>query len=206
MSLQQKIKNIVFYYIKNHYNKYLTENNIRFIPDNEIKDVIDNFYKTETKNLKQFIRETLKKMMDDNYPGALVENIIYEIFEDEEFAKKRVCMEIKLYQDNNKEQLENEILHNSYEVYLTPNKEHGLGLIINIDNEGIFVKDFKKIDDIILPAQKCELINIGDRLIRINETDLNTMNINDSIALLKNYNSKNEEVTLQFLNQVKLNA
>ena len=206
MSLQEKIKNIVFYYIKNHYKNYLNTHNLKYIPEDEIKNVIDEFYKTESKSLKQFIRTTLEKMMEDNYPGALVENIIYEIFEDEEFAKNRVVMEIKIYQENNKEELENEILNNSYEVYLTPNSKHGLGLIINIDDDGILVKDFKKIDNIILPAQKCTMISIGDRLIKINEHDLNQMTIKDSINLLKNYNSKSEEVTLKFLNKINIRS
>lgn len=206
MSLQEKIKNIVFYYIKNHYKNYLNTHNLKYIPEDEIKNVIDEFYKTESKSLKQFIRTTLEKMMEDNYPGALVENIIYEIFEDEEFAKNRVVMEIKIYQENNKEELENEILNNSYEVYLTPNSKHGLGLVINIDDDGILVKDFKKIDNIILPAQKCTMISIGDRLIKINEHDLNQMTIKDSINLLKNYNSKSEEVTLKFLNKINIRS
>ena len=206
MSLQEKIKNIVFYYIKNHYKNYLNTHNLKYIPEDEIKNVIDEFYKTESKSLKQFIRTTLEKMMEDNYPGALVENVIYEIFEDEEFAKNRVVMEIKIYQENNKDELENQILNNSYEVYLTPNPEHGLGLVINIDDDGILVKDFKKIDNIILPAQKCTMISIGDRLIKINEHDLNQMTIKDSINLLKNYNSKSEEVTLQFLNKINIRS
>jgi hypothetical protein len=206
MSLQQKIKNIVFYYIKNHYKNYLNTNNLKYIPEDDIEEVINQFYKNESKNLKQFIRTTLEKMMEDNYPGALVENIIYEIFEDEEFAKNRVIMEIKMYQENNKEELENEILNNSYEVYLTPNSEHGLGLVINIDDDGILVKDFKKINNITLPAEKCTMISIGDRLIKINEHDLNKMTIKDSINLLKNYNSKSEEVTLQFLNKINIRS
>ena len=206
MSLQIKIKNIVFFYIKNHYKNYLKTHNLKYIPEDDIENVINDFYKNESKNLKQFIRNTLEKMMDDNYPGPLVENIIYEIFEDEEFAKKRVIMEIKLYQENNKEELENEILNNSYEVYLTPNSKHGLGLIINIDEEGILVKDFKKIDNLTLPAQRCGMISVGDRLIKINNNDLNQMSVKDSIDTLKNYNSKSEEVTLQFLNKISIKS
>lgn len=207
MSLQQKIKNIVFYYIKIHYKNYLNDNNLKYIPDEQIENVINDFYKNESKNLKQFIRTTLEKMMEDDYPGALVENIIYEIFEDEDFAKKRVIMEIKMYQDTNKDSLNNEILNNSYEVYLKPNKEHGLGLIVNIDDDGIYVKDFKKIDNNTLPAQNCNMINIGDKLIKINEHDLNILTIKDSIELLKNYNSKcDQEITLQFLNKIKINS
>lgn len=203
MSLHKKIKNIIFYYIKIHYKEYLQKHSLKYIPNEEIKKVIDDFYLHESKNLKQFIRETLEKMMDEDYPGPIVENIIFEIFEDAELAKKRVCMEIQLYQDNNREMLEKEILNNSYEVYLTPNKEYGLGLVINIENDGIFVKDFKKIDGIVLPAEKCDMIHVGDRLIKINEYDLNSMPIQEAVNLIKNYNSKTEEVSLQFLNQVK---
>ena len=203
MSLHKKIKNIIFYYIKIHYKEYLQKHSLKYIPNEEIKKVIDDFYLHESKNLKQFIRETLEKMMEEDYPGPIVENIIFEIFEDEELAKKRVCMEIQLYQDNNREMLEKEILNNSYEVYLTPNQDYGLGLVINIENDGIFVKNFKKIDGIVLPAEKCDMIHVGDRLIKINEYDLNSMPIQEAVNLIKNYNSKTEEVSLQLLNQVK---
>ena len=51
-------------------------------------------YIDKKKDLQQFIKSCLKEMMIDNYPGVLVENIIYDIFSDEEIAIKG-ALEIK---------------------------------------------------------------------------------------------------------------
>ena len=41
-------------------------------------------------------------MYQENYNSAVVENIIYEIFDDEELAKNRVILEIKSFQEHQK--------------------------------------------------------------------------------------------------------
>ena len=72
MSLQQKVRNIVFYFIKKEYKEYLNKNSLKYIEKDNISDVVDEFYIKKEKVLKKFIRTNLKRMMKDNYPGALM--------------------------------------------------------------------------------------------------------------------------------------
>ena len=98
-TIQKNIKDLIFFYIKTNYNNYLEENKIQFIPDDKINDVISQLYIQRKEHLKGFIKESLKKMLKENYPGDLVVlNILLEIFADDELCKNRLITEIKLHQ------------------------------------------------------------------------------------------------------------
>tara|TARA_Y100000589_G_scaffold1556_1_gene1407 strand:+ start:3829 stop:4179 length:351 start_codon:yes stop_codon:yes gene_type:complete len=100
MSLQENIRNIIFYYVKGTYKKYLKDNNLSLIEKEEIKNVVNNLYSDRRKDLENFIKINLKHMMKENYPGDLVVNpVIWDIFDDEDLAKNRVVMEIEMYQN-----------------------------------------------------------------------------------------------------------
>ncbi len=201
MTLEKKIGNLLFYYIKNKYKEYLSNNSLKYIEDDKLYDVVSDFYNNNDKDIKIFIRESLKKMLQ-NYPGPIVENILLEIFSDKELAINRVINEVKLFQDCNKEELENQILNNSYEVYLTPHEEEGLGLSLNVSTDEIKVIGFKKSkNNKSLPAENCSLIKIGDRLININNENVNDLGIDKAIKLLKKVNIDNKEITLKLLNK-----
>ena len=44
------IQDLIFFYVKENYNKYLTENSIQSIPEKDIMKIIDSIY-TERKNI-----------------------------------------------------------------------------------------------------------------------------------------------------------
>ena len=103
-TIQQNIKDLIFFYIKTNYDNYLTENEIKFIPDDKINEVISKLYTERKEHLKSFIKESLKKMLKNEYPGdLLVLNILMEIFSDDELCKNRLITEIKLHQQQVKE-------------------------------------------------------------------------------------------------------
>ena len=204
MTIEKKITNILFYYIKNKYRKYLSDNSLRYIDKKDVRRIVSDFYNNDEKEIKTFIRESLKKMMHD-YPGPLVENIILEIFSDKEIAINRVCMEIDLFQESNKDELEKQILNNSYEVYLTPDTKLGLGLSLNLTTDEIRIVGFKKGENNEkLPAEHCDLIKIGDRLVMINDNNIDDMGVNDALEMLKNISFKNKEITLKLLNKTTI--
>jgi hypothetical protein len=101
-NLPNTIKNIVFYYIKTHYNDYLSRNNLQFIEDNELPTVINNLYDTNSLDLKKYIRGTMRKNFPDydrNFTlKTSTEEIILEMFEDPEYSKNRLVLEIQNYQ------------------------------------------------------------------------------------------------------------
>jgi C-terminal processing protease CtpA/Prc len=197
MSLQEKVKNIVFYFIKKEYKLYLDKHQVKYIEECDLEDVVDNFYIKKEKVLKEFIRTNLKKMMKDKYPGALVENIIYDIFEDEHLAKNRIVLEIKQFQKSKSNTF---LSTNLYEVKIKPDEKHGLGINLSINNEKIIVDGFKKNpdDNSGLPAELSGLINVGDELVEIDNNNLTIMKINRVVEVLKGMNNKNGEVDIKF--------
>lgn len=103
-TIQKNIKDLIFFYIKTNYNNYLEENKLQFIQDDKINEVISQLYVKRKEHLKSFVKESLKKMLKENYPGDLVVlNILLEIFSDDELCKNRLITEIKLHQQQIKD-------------------------------------------------------------------------------------------------------
>lgn len=103
-TIQKNIKDLIFFYIKTNYNNYLEENKIEIIPDNKIDEIISKLYLERKEHLKVFIKESLKKILKNEYPGDLVVlNILLEIFADDELCKNRLITEIRLHQQKIKE-------------------------------------------------------------------------------------------------------
>lgn len=181
MSLQEKIRNIIFYYVKNQYNTYLEENNLKFINENELHNIITKLYVEQKKDLQSFIKKCLKEMMQENYPGALVENIIFEIFQDQEMAVNRVTLEIKKYQEYILTNISKE-----YEVTVPIDPDYGLGLSIDFFDNDVIVKNYKRNSkNKVLPAEESGLISIGDSLIKINEQSLEEIDTEKKIDIVK---------------------
>ena len=181
MSLQEKIRNIIFYYVKTQYNTYLQENNLKYINDGELKGIISKLYVEQKKDLQLFIKNCLKEMMQDNYPGALVENIIYEIFQDQDMAVNRVTLEIKKYQQYILDNISKE-----YEISVPIDPDYGIGLKIDFFDNDVIVKNYKRNSkNKVLPAEESGLISIGDSLIRINDQSLEDIDTNEKINIVK---------------------
>ena len=203
MSLQEKIKNIIFYFIKKQYNNYLKLNKIKYIPDDNLNNVVNNLYNTKRKEIKQFIRACLKEMMGKNYPGALVENIIYDIFQDEGLAKNRVILEISNYQQCLKNKNMN--THNQ-NVNLLVDKKYGIGISLDFSFRDIIVKNFKRNpeNNLFLPAEKNGNINIGDSIISINNINLEVLETSKIIELLKKCLLSSETIKLGIRRYTKI--
>lgn len=104
INLPEIIKNITFHFIKIHYNKYLEDNNLKKIPENDLENVINNLYDDKQKDLKKYIRGTMRKNFPDYNTNFTLktstEEILLEIFDDPDYAKSRLVLEIKNYQNN----------------------------------------------------------------------------------------------------------
>lgn len=193
MSLQEKIRNIIFYYVKTQYNTYLQENNLKYINDGELNGIISKLYVEQKKDLQLFIKNCLKEMMQDNYPGALVENIMYEIFQDQDMAVNRVTLEIKKYQQYIIENTSKE-----YEISVPIDPDYGIGLKIDFLENDVIVKNYKRNSkNKVLPAEGSGLISIGDSLIKINDQNLEDIETNEKINIVK-MAMKNDFIKLKF--------
>lgn len=104
-NLERTIKDLVIFYIKENYNKYLQENNIKKIESDKLKIVISDMYYPKKDDLKEFVKNCMKEITKDNsdeYPGDLIiNNIFFDIYQDDELNINRIYNEIKLFQENN---------------------------------------------------------------------------------------------------------
>ena len=100
--LERTIKDLVIFYVKENYNNYLKENNLKKIDKNKIKEIISNLYYPKKDHLKKFVKESMKELWKGDYPGDLViDNIFFDIYQDDELNINRISVEIELHQENN---------------------------------------------------------------------------------------------------------
>ena len=100
--LERTVKDLVIFYVKENYNNYLKENKIEKIDKDKIKSVISDLYYPKKDHLKQFVKESMKELWKDEYPGDLIiDNIFFSIYQDDQFNINRICVEIELHQENN---------------------------------------------------------------------------------------------------------
>lgn len=97
-NLTSMIKDITYFFIKYYYDKELTDTNQKKLPEQNLKEMIDKLYIEKGNDLKKYIRDTLKDNLGNNYNSFAVENIILEMFNDPEYSKYRVLLEILEYQ------------------------------------------------------------------------------------------------------------
>jgi len=101
-TLFQNVKELLIFYVKTNYDKYLDDNNIKSIKDDEIKPVISGLYYDRKDHVKEFILQSLKKVLNEEYPGDVIVNgVLNEVFEDNELCINRLVIEIQLHQKNN---------------------------------------------------------------------------------------------------------
>lgn len=101
-NLPNTIRNITFHFVKVHYNKYLEEHDLKKIDKSKIPDVVNELYEEKEQDLKKYIRGTMRKNFPDydkNFTlKTSTEEIILEMFDDPDFSKNRIIIEIENYQ------------------------------------------------------------------------------------------------------------
>ena len=70
--------------------------------EEKIKSVISELYYPKKDHLKQFVKDSMKELWKDEYPGDLIiSNILNDILRDDQLCKRTLINEIDLYQKNN---------------------------------------------------------------------------------------------------------
>lgn len=97
--LTESVQTLAYNFAKYHYNKYLETKHISKIEETDILSVVEGIFTDEkSKELKLFIRKSLKNICGDNYNSFAVENIINEMFSDKKLVIERICLEIRNFQ------------------------------------------------------------------------------------------------------------
>lgn len=99
-TLTTLVKEITYHYIKHFYDKKLKEENVQKIPNDDVKKFVNEMYVVKKIDLQQYIKQSLKDTLGEQYPKMQANMLILEMFQDPDFAKERVINEIIQYQDN----------------------------------------------------------------------------------------------------------
>ena len=100
---EKLVQDLILFYVKENYNTYLKEHSVEFISEDKLDTVINDLYSERKDHLKEFIKTSLKKIMGDDYPGdLLINNMLIDIFRDDQLCKNRIKLEITEYQKSMK--------------------------------------------------------------------------------------------------------
>uniref|UniRef100_A0A6C0EZR1 Uncharacterized protein n=1 Tax=viral metagenome TaxID=1070528 RepID=A0A6C0EZR1_9ZZZZ len=94
------VKDVTYFYIKYYYEQELEKTKQTKLSENDLRMMINNLYQEKSLDLKKYIRDTLKENLKESYSSFSVENILLEMFNDPEYSKQRVFLEIMEYQNN----------------------------------------------------------------------------------------------------------
>jgi uncharacterized protein (UPF0335 family) len=97
-NLTTMVRDITYYFIKYYYDKEIQTSGNKVLPEEQLREMIDRLYAEKTGELKKYIRDTLKENLGAGYSSLAVENILLEMFNDPEYSKLRVLLEIVEYQ------------------------------------------------------------------------------------------------------------
>jgi hypothetical protein len=97
-NLTTMVRDITYYFIKFYYDKELQTTGQKVLSEGDLQYMIDRLYNEKASDLKKYIRDTLKENLGAGYSSLATENILLEMFNDPEYSKQRVLLEILEFQ------------------------------------------------------------------------------------------------------------
>ena len=98
-TLEKRIRDLIHYFVKENYNHYLKTHDIRTIEVIDIPNVVDELYSLKKDHIKVFVKQSLQVMLQDEMPqDFIINNLLSDIFRDDELCKNRLTVEIKMHQ------------------------------------------------------------------------------------------------------------
>ena len=98
-TLEKRIRDIIHFYVKENYNHHLQSKQIKTILEGDIPTVVDELYTQKKDHIQVFVKDSLKAMLKDEIPEEyIINNLLSEVFRDDELCKNRLTMEIKVHQ------------------------------------------------------------------------------------------------------------
>jgi len=98
-TLEKRIRDLIHFYVKENYNHYLKVHELPTIQEKDIPKVVNELYSLKKDHIQIFVKDSLKVMLQDEMPqDYIINNLLTEIFRDDELCKNRLTTEIKIHQ------------------------------------------------------------------------------------------------------------
>ena len=99
-SLLTTIKELLTFYIKTNYEKYLVDHKLNYLEKDKINGIISEIYYDKKEHSKIFVKESMKQMYKEEYPGdSNINLLLYDIYEEDSLMIKKMENEIIRYQE-----------------------------------------------------------------------------------------------------------
>jgi hypothetical protein len=100
-TIEKHIRDLIHFYVKENYNHYLDKNNLKTISEEDIPDVVNELYSQKKDHIQIFVKDSLKLMLKDEMPEEfIINNLLSDIFRDDELCKNRLKIEIQVHQQS----------------------------------------------------------------------------------------------------------
>jgi len=98
-TLEKRIRDLIHFFVKENYNHHLKINNISTISEGDIPTVVNELYTEKKDHIQVFVKSSLQVMLKDEMPEEyIINNLLSEIFRDDELCKNRLTIEINMHQ------------------------------------------------------------------------------------------------------------
>ena len=98
-TLEKRIRDLIHFYVKENYNHHLKSKNISTIAEEDIPKVVEELYTDKKSHIQGFVKSSLQVMLKDEMPEEyIINNLLSEVFRDDELCKNRLTIEIKVHQ------------------------------------------------------------------------------------------------------------
>ena len=171
-TILESIKCCAFDIIEDEYKNYLQSNKLLALTRIKLVSIIEDYYATNSKTIKSRIRENLKTIYKDEYNSLVVENILLDLFQDQELNIIKITNEILTIQEKNMQQFTIPIVNNSLNLNISLVDGY---IIINCTNP----KNIQGYDEVY------ESINKYKFLYSINNDILQCYPDNEKINIIK---------------------
>lgn len=95
-TVQGHIKDLLIFYIDTNYNHYLEVTNKENLDDEELDKYVREIYKNKREDSIEFIKQSLKKLLNKEYPGDHTVMNIINSYDDDEKNIINIINHIKL--------------------------------------------------------------------------------------------------------------
>ena len=98
-TLEKRIRDLIHFYVKENYNHHLRKHEISTIQESDVSKVVNELYDQKKDHIQEFVKESLKIVLKDEMPEEyIINNLLSDIFRDDELCKNRLTIEIKMHQ------------------------------------------------------------------------------------------------------------
>ena len=98
-TIPKTIKELLTFYVKTHYENYLKTHELTRIDESQIQLVVQSIYLEKKEHSKHFVKDSLKKILKNEYPGdSQIDLLLRDLYEEDQLMIHKMTKYVKQHQ------------------------------------------------------------------------------------------------------------